>query len=121
MSLEVVEIMLETAQQQCALWSRRRTGSGQPESEADARRRGSAAFGHHALRQDSGGLEIRYVIHQSQRLERSVGPRLAHHARLASRGIERHHGRWRHGALPECVQAAPVEALTGVLLIILGA
>ena len=35
----------------------------------------------------------------------------AHHAGLASRGIEVHHRRRRHGALPEGVQAAAVEVL----------
>ena len=70
-------------------------------------------LGEHARRLD----ELRVVQHH-QRLERGIGALAAEAGGLARRRIEHLHGRRRRGALPEGVEAAAIERLAAVALVI---
>ena len=58
---------------------------------------------------------IRDIIHQIERLQRRIGDVDAHLVRLAARGVEVRHARWRNGALPVGIQAAAVQVVSMVL------
>src|SRR5262249_10325466 len=66
---------------------------------------GKAARGFHELR----------LVHEQERLQRSVGPLAPHLARLARRGVERGHLRWWRCPLPEGVNASAVDLLSAFI------